>query len=176
MPAPLDPEKREAIEQAIRDGGNRNAIGREHGVAGSTVGRIAKQMEDRGDLNPGSAFDRANTKNARAALDEDQALQRSKLAGLLMADAFKVRERMWEEQTEYFGSMDGPTRVVRPTNAREFKDFSTAIGILVDKVGVLTKTEDGSEQAATLLGSLVDEIRARRVTPDPEPAVSGAAE
>lgn len=146
MPAPLNPEKREQIEAAIRAGGKRNEIARDLGVAGSTVGKIAKELETKGDID-GPAFDRAQTKEARAALDVDQGVARAEFAKVLTEDWWALRTRMWEDQVDYLGSMDGPVRIVRPTNAREFKDFATAIGILVDKVDKLTR-EDSEGLAA----------------------------
>jgi len=146
VPAPLSHEKREAIEHAIREGGTCSGIAREHQVSRSTVSKIGKEIE----AETGSpSFERSQTKSARAALDVDVSLQRVELAKLLMVDAFRIRERMWEEQVDYVsgGSEFGAQRVERPTNAREFKDFATAIGIMIDKVGVLTR-EDSEGLAA----------------------------
>lgn len=166
MPKPLDPEKREAIEQAIREGQTRNAIARDHGVSGSTVSKIAKDIEKDTGSPP---FERSQTKRARERRADDLAARRVELAHLLMDDTFAIRERMWAPQTQAVvvpmkGGGASVQHVQVPGSSGDFKNYTTSIGIAVDKVGVLTKTEDGSEQAATLLGALVEGLRAEVAT------------
>jgi transposase-like protein len=146
VPAPLDPDKRAAIAQAIRDGGTRNAIARDHDVAQSTVSRIAEQegLVD--------AFDRSEIKRATEAKQADLAAQRAQLAQLLMEDAFRLRERMWQTQqvvvvTARKGGGSSAELVDIETSAGDFRNYLTAIGIAVDKIGVLTR-DDSQGMAA----------------------------
>lgn len=165
MPKPTPPHIRAAIETDIRAGQHtRNHIARTHHVSGATVTKIANNLKT---LENITTFDRSGTTRAREALGADVGLRRVELAGLLLEDAFRVRMRMWEEQVEYLGSADGPVRVVRPTNASEFRNFMTAIGIAVDKVGMLTSTGQAEKEASSLIRSLVDDARARRTPVSP---------
>jgi hypothetical protein len=168
MPAPLDPAKRAAIIGAIRAGGHRNAIAREHNVSPSTVTGIAK-TEGMAD-----AFDRTSMKRATEARQADLAAERVRLAELLMADAFRLRERAWESQYQVVvvpqkGGGAVSEIVAVPTSAADFRNYFTSIGIIVDKVGVLTQSDGAEKEAASLIRSLVDDIRARHGDPE-EPA------
>jgi transposase-like protein len=141
MPAPLDPDKRANIVAAIEAGGTRNAIAREHGVSGHIVTKIAQ--EDNLDT---SAWDRASVKRATEAKAADLAAERTRLAGLLMEDTFRLRERMWSSQQVVMvvGVKGGGARtelVDIETSAGDFRNYLTAIGIAVDKIGVLTRDD-----------------------------------
>ena len=169
MPAPLPAEVRESIERAIRDGGKtRNQIARDHSVAGATVSKIARTIETQTGAPP---FEQSQTKRARERRADDLAARRVELAHVLAEDVFAIRDRMWAMQTQAVvvprkGGGASVELVQVPATAVDMKNYMTSIGIAVDKVNVLTKTEDGGEQAATLLGSLVEEIRATRNTGD----------
>lgn len=178
MPKPLDPEKREAIEDAIRQGHTRNQIARDHGVSGSTVTNVAKRMEARGDLGDAPAFDRSATKRATELREVDQAAERARLRGLLLEDAHKLRAQLWTPCVMHnFGGKDNTHNSVdlpQPTFEQQAK-IMTAVGIAVDKIVRLDSANDGAEQqAASLIRSLVDDIRTRRKPTGQEPA--GAAE
>lgn len=165
MPKPLDPEKREAIEQAIRDGKKRNEIAREFDVSGATVTNIGKKLEATEGLR---AFDRSATKHATEARVADQAAERARLRGLLLEDAHRLRAQLWEPCTLFnFGGKDNTLNSVdlaEPTFEQKAK-IMTSVGIAVDKIVRLDQAGESTEQAATLLGALVGEIRARR-TPE----------
>lgn len=174
MPKPLDPEKREAIEQAIRDGHPRNQIARDHGVSGSTVTKIGKDLEATEGLQ---AFDRSATKHATAAREVDQAAERARLRGLLLEDAHKLRAQLWQPCVMHnFGGKDNTHNSIdlpQPTFEQQAK-IMTSVGIAVDKIVRLDSSNDGAEQqAASLIRSLVDDIRTRR---KPAPVVPDAAE
>ena len=174
MPAPLNPEVRAAIKQDIRDGKSRNQIARDHSVSGSTVGKIAKHLEANGEL-AAPAFDRAHTKRATASKQVDLAARRAELGGLLMQDAFDLRERMWGEQYQAVvvprkGGGASTEIVAVPTSAADFRNYLTSIGIAVDKVRVLTEVDSNAQEAVSLLGTLVGDIRARRTTVVPDAA------
>lgn len=157
MPPPLDPDKRAAIADAIRGGGKRNEIAREHDVSPSTVTSIAKTegIDD--------AFDRTATKTATAARSTDLAARRVELAGLLMDDAFRLRLRLWEEHVVgWEGEGDDRVPIRALPGGRDVQSFMVAIGIAIDKVGVLTQSDGAEKEASSLIRSLVDDIRARR--------------
>lgn len=82
MPAPIDPEVRAAIVDAIRAGDrSRAAIAREHGVAAATVGNIAKAA------GLTDAFDRSRTAAATEAAKNDNAARRARLEAAFLARA-----------------------------------------------------------------------------------------
>lgn len=157
MPAPLDPEKREHIEQAIRAGGKRNQIARDHGVSAGTVSNIARRLEATGS-DP--AFDRSETKRACADRSVDLAERRTAFAVKLQDAIERIEVRMWEEQTVVVATQDGIEIAKRPTDAGEFRNFMTAIGIGVDKIRVLTDGGDGAARAASLLERLMEHVDA----------------
>jgi transposase-like protein len=172
MPPPLDPDKRHAIAQAIREGGHRNAIAREHDVAGSTVGKIAKELEAQGELDA-PPFDRAQTQRAREALDQDQALNRARLQALLLSDAHRLREQLWLPCVMHnFGGRDNTHNSIdlpQPTFEQQ-KAIMSAVSLAVDRVVRLdNRSEEAEKQAASLIKGLVDDIRSRRKT-EPEAA------
>lgn len=163
MPAPLNPEHRARITQAIREGGQRNTIAREHNVSGSTVSGIAKAE--------GIHFDRSQTRHARVALAEDYASRRAQLREDLLADAIKVRQRFWKPCTVFkFGGKDNTLNSIDlpEPDFEGQRHIATTVGTLVDKLAVLERVEADStrgQQAAGLLDGivlgLIDE-RARR--------------
>lgn len=167
MPKPLDPEKREQIEAAIRQGKTRNQIARDHGVSGSTVSKIGKEIEAQDGSEP---FERSQTKRATVRRAEDLAARRVELAHLLMDDAFRLRERQWELQSvvQVVAVKGGgaATEVVQvPSTSNDHRNYMTALGIAVDKVRVLTEGSDSAEkEAANLIKSLVDEARERKAS------------
>lgn len=110
MPPPLDPQLRAAIAEAIKAGGKRNEIAREHGVSPSTVSKIAR------DDGLTSAFDRTQTKNATEAARADNAARRAQLAEKLIALAEL--------------SMD---QVIAELGEASARDAAVVLGIAVDK-------------------------------------------
>lgn len=143
MPAALDPHKRAAIAQAIRDGGTRNAIARQHDVSPATVTLIAQQdgITD--------AFNREGTKRATEARRIDQAAASLALAGRWSTFSGKVLaslERVTDDEWDEVGLLD---------RAR-------IAGIAVDKSLVLQRTGDpGADASQTLVAELLEGLRAR---------------
>lgn len=158
MPPPLDPDKRAAIAQAIRDGGRRNEIAREHGVSPSTVTTIATAEGIDG------AFDRSATKRATEARNADVAAERARLKSLLVEDAHRLRQQLWLPCTMHnFGGKDNTHNSIelpQPTFEQQ-RNIMTSVGIAVDKVAALEKLDlgGGVEEAAGLIRDLVDSIR-----------------
>lgn len=163
MPKALDPAVREAIEQAIRDGQTRNAIAREHGVSGSTVSKIGKELETREGLGP--AFERSQTKRARLRRSDDLAARRTELAQLLMDDAFALRLKQWETQPQLMvvprkgGGAEIEIVQVAATST-DHRNYATAVGINVDKVRQLTDGADQTAAAVSLLERLMEHVDA----------------
>jgi transposase-like protein len=158
MPAPLDPDKREAIAQAIRDGGRRNEIARQHDVSPGTVSNVAREegLTD--------AFDRTATERATAARNADVTARRSELKALLVEDAHRLRELLWEPCTVYkFGGKDNTLNSVdlEEPDFEGKRNLMTSVGIAVDKVEKLERLDlgGGIEEAAGLIRDLVDAIR-----------------
>src|SRR5580700_10138178 len=101
MPAPLAASKRAAILEDIRSGMTRNQIARKHGVAASTVGRIAGQE------GITDAFDRTNTLKGARAKAADNKAKRAQLQSDLLDDAQRVRGRIWGPCKVVVGGPDG---------------------------------------------------------------------
>lgn len=138
--ARIPEDVRAAVEADLRAGKPRNAIARDHNVSAGFVtaeaGRLGLQ-----------AGDRSATKRATEARQADLAAESLRLAGLLMEDAFKLRERAWEDQMVLVNYKDSSEIVALPTPAGDFRNFYTSIGIIIDKVGVLTR-DDASGMAS----------------------------
>lgn len=155
MPAPLDPAKREAIEEAIRAGElSRNAIARQHHVAQGTVSRIARRLEHDGEP---PAFDRAKVAAATHARTEDMASRRAALAEALLSDAERIRAQLWQQcKWGNFGGKENTYAEVELDKPR-FTDQSTILGAVEKAVrthATLTGEGEGSEREATLLEQL----------------------
>lgn len=140
MPAPLDPDKRNAIADAIRAGGTRNQIARDHGVSGATVTSIAKTE------NLTDAFDRSATKEATAASVVDGALWRRetatrlrRLSGSVLESFESMTAEQWEKVPPYFRML--------------------TFAIAVDKVAELERSEGADTEAAGLVRELMSGLR-----------------
>lgn len=164
MPKALDPATRQAIEQGIRAGQTRNQIARDNNVSGSTVTKIAKALEAHGDLDS-APFDRTQTKQATASKLTDLAARRAELGQLLLEDAFLLRVRMWSKQKALVlanvkGGGQRVEIVERDTEAGEFRNYMTSIGIAVDKMRVLVDSDEGTAKAVSLLERLMEHVDA----------------
>lgn len=157
MPPPLDPAKREQIAQAIRDGGTRNAIARDHDVSPSTVTMIAKQERIDG------AFDRSATAPAREAAIADAKNRRANLRVALANDMARLREQLWEPARIHNFNKDGEHTSVlldEPTFGDK-RALTQSIKALGDTMLALEKADSGGgvEEAAGLIRDLVESIR-----------------
>jgi hypothetical protein len=149
---PIPDKKRKAVLKDIRAGElSRNAIAKKHGVAASSVRNIADRA---GIVAP---FDRAGTKNATAARTVDMAARRAELAELLLGDAFKLRDRVWDKyQVVSFGP-DGPEiAYLNLPPAKDTQCLMASLGIAVDKHLVITKhdADPGTDSAKSMLADL----------------------
>lgn len=147
MPAPLDPAKRQAIEQAIRDGAghrSRNGIARQFGVAASTVSRIAT------DAGIEDAFDRSNTVNATRAKAVDLSAARLALQERWVAKANEALDRSEKPCVVYaFGGRENTFESweFELPPASEYRSFVTAAAVATDKLVALAKYDAGGEEA-----------------------------
>ena len=151
--ARIPDETRDAVAADLRAGKPRNQIARDHNVSAGSVTNIAREIGV-------AAGDRSATKHATEARKVDLAAERTRLAGLLMKDAFRLRERAWESQYQVVvvpmrGGGASTEVVAVPTSAGDFRNFYTSIGIIVDKVAVLTRDDsDGLAAVDSWLRSL----------------------
>lgn len=160
MPPPIEPERRQAIADAVQAGQlSRNAIARQHGVTGATVGNIAREH----DITP--AFDRTLTKQASAARAADMAEARSRLRARLLAKAEDLLDQMDDPHLVYsFGGKDNEynehTLERAPTG--DLRNLMTAAAIALDKHVVLDKhdSDDGHEDAKSMLLGVAEGLRA----------------
>lgn len=144
----LDPAKREAILTSVREGaGQRSAgsIAREHGVAVSTVTRLAKQHGLDGQ------WQRTTLARATEAKTVDNRARRAQLADDHLSDAIRLRrERLWS-----------PTPIVTPSGqmielelppAQDVRHYMAAIGAAI-KTSMEVERHDASDSSA---GAAVD--------------------
>lgn len=168
MPKPIDPEKRAAIEQSIREGaGTRSAgsIAREFQVGRTTVLRIAQQAGLDG------AWDRTKTLHASRATAIDNKAVRAQLAADHLSDAVEIRKRLWEP-AEAMTAMGEIVMMSLPP-ARDVKDFMTSVGAAL-KVSMEVEKHDAGDATADdaksmLLGvaeGLRSMVRAQDQAPD----------
>lgn len=125
MPAPLDPELKAAILEAIKAGGKRNEIARTHQVSPSTVSKLAAEI--------GHAFDRAQTKHATAASVADTASRRATLAERLI----RLAELSMDQAIAELGEASS-------------RDAAVVLGIAVDKHRALVDMDRDPEGLAAV--------------------------
>lgn len=159
MPRPLAADKRAAILKDIQAGKlSAHAIAKKHGVAQSTVSRIAGK--DVGD----AAFDRSQTQKATRAVEIDNRARRAIIATELLNDVAHLRERAWSPYTVAMGTAMGVEKVTLDLPPLgEVRSAYTAIGIVLDKHIALDRHDNsgvaGVDDAVSMLASLADGIR-----------------
>jgi transposase-like protein len=119
MPPRIPNDKRQAIADAIRAGGKRNEIARDHNVSPGTVTNIADEN------NLTEPFDRTATARASAAKRVDNAAVRAEVSALLLADSLRLRERMWQPAEQVLPN--GQIVTLELPCARDVRDFASAI-------------------------------------------------
>ena len=145
MPPPLPEDVRAAVEAAVRAGGKRNEVAREHGVSPSTVTKIAK------DAGITGAFDRSQTKRATASRTADLAEQRSRLSTTSLDLAEHMLRRARASYTYYVATKDDvvPVTLTEPPLS-DVRQAATAFGILVDKSAVLERHDSDVQGLAAV--------------------------
>lgn len=160
MPRPIEPEKREAILADIRGGQlGRNEIARKHGVAGSTVGKVAS---DEGLLD---AFDRAETENATRAKRADLAKERAEVSALLLR---RAKEALLQfDQPHVVFNIGGKDNVYtehlmdRPPTG-DMRNLAIVAGVAIQRHIELDRhdSDDGASDAASLVKALAAGLNA----------------
>lgn len=161
MPRPLADDIRTAILTDIRAGQlSRNAIARKHGVAQSTVTRLAQEAKQT------NAFDRSQTIQATRAREADNASRRATLAArrLALAEAFtsdaeRLRAQLWQPHQYFdwggkdhsFDKYEAPEPI--PADKRALMG---AAAVAVDKSIKLAPPDGGDDPALvrSMLGAL----------------------
>src|SRR5579859_4412382 len=138
MPAPLAPRVRAAIlkdiEAAQAQGRSAGQIARAHGVARSTVTKIAAETGN------ADAFERTQTLKGARAKAADNKAKRAQLQSDLLDDAQRVRARIWGPCKVVVGGPDGAQIVELDEAPLEgIKAGFTAIGIIVDKDALIER-------------------------------------
>lgn len=124
------------------EGWTRNAIARELEIGAATVSRIADAE--------GHTFDRSATAAALQAKSIDVAAKRTELAKRAVLEAERILDDMrapteylhWQPETEDV-SAKFVTHVLDEPTIADKRNLATTFGILVDKVGILTRAEGG---------------------------------
>lgn len=137
MPAPLEPDVRAAILDDIRAGGTCRGIARTHGVAASTVAKIAR-AEGLTD-----AFERAQTKSATQAKMADNKQARAVEAAETIAVAALIRGRILEARS-----------------GRDAQGWAVAYGIMADK-HVQFEKHDNDVQGIAAVDAWIDAMLGR---------------
>lgn len=156
MPPRIPDDKRVAILADVQAGAKgRNQIARDHGVALSTVTKLAKEA------GATTAFDRTQTENATRAVVADNRSRRAAIASALLDDVERFRERAWSSYSYYERGQFGPELVTldKPP-LKDAKEAYVAIGISLQRHAELEKldADRGDEGARSMLGDLADAI------------------
>lgn len=153
---PVSAEERARIVELIQAGGSRNGVAREVGRSPSTVSGIAEAA--------GLSFDRSEVEAATKARQADNRDKRANLQALLLDDALRLREQLWEPALIYNWSKDNDY-AQRMLERPDFAGQATilrAVGLAVDKSVRLAEVDSKAQDATavvSLLGSLVDGLR-----------------
>jgi hypothetical protein len=156
MARPVTDEERASVAELHAQGMSRAAIARELGRGPATIGRIADQL--------GLTWDRSATVAATAAKVADLAARRAQLAGLLLDDAFRLRERLWEayEIKQAVATADGGvvTKTIRYDlpPAGETRNLMTSAAVAVDKHLALVRADQDTTGSAAVDAWLEDMI------------------
>lgn len=174
MPKPLNPEKRAAIADTIREtAGTRStgSIAKEHGVSRTTVHRIAKEagLED--------AWERSQTEKATRARVVDLAAGRAALQERWLLKANEALDRSEAPCVVYsFGGQfnEYAEHTLDKPPAGEYRSFVTAAAVATDKLVALAKFDagdDGLASAVSTIDRIMDVVRGAH--PDGDTSVDG---
>mgnify|MGYP001237743837 FL=1 len=130
-------EEREAILAMLKEGKSVGQVAKRFGRSKTTVSKIGREA--------GLDLARPELKKAAEAQRAENAARRAELARLLLEDAFRLREQLWQPCRVYnFGGKDNVYRehILPEPDARTKREILTAIGIAVDKVIALEKHDN----------------------------------
>ena len=159
MPPRLDPDLRQQIAEAIRDGGKRNEVARQFGVSVGSVTKIAQEDVGR------EAFDRSATKNATAARVADSRARRAAIASRLLDEAVAAMDDMHKPALVYaFGGRDNEYNehlLDRPSFS-DRRNLMTIAAVAIDKHVVLERHDSaaGHDDAKSMLSGIAEGLRA----------------
>jgi transposase-like protein len=165
VPPRIPDDKRAAILADVRAGHKgRNQVARDHGVALSTVTKLAKEA------GVTDAFDRAQTKNATAAAIVDNKAMRVLAAQRLIVKAHELLDQMDQPHTVFnFGGKDNTyeERLLPKPPTGDLRNLMVTAATAIDKHLVLER-HDANDPGAmgSLLGTLLDGLQARHGTGD----------
>jgi hypothetical protein len=153
---PITDEDRRRVKALHAAGRNRNQIAKEIGRSGSTVSKIAAELD--------LSFDREAAKAATEARVADAKARRVDLMHALLDDAERLRQQLFAPtRIHSFGGKDN-TYASRDVDQPLFRDqrdimqsVSTAItaSLRIDD----HDTDNGAEGARSMVGSLFDALR-----------------
>lgn len=153
--APITDETRNLITTLHAQGLSRNAIAKQAGVSGATVTKVCHQA--------GLTFDRTATRAAVAAAVVDAKARRAELTQLLLEDAHRLRQQLWEPTTLLnFGGKDNTlnsTTLPEPLFVDK-KNIMSAVGTAVDRIVKLETldNDNGVSDAESMLNKLIEGI------------------
>lgn len=152
MREPITDTDRDQVRRLHAEGKSRNEIARTIGRSGSTVSKIARELD--------LSFERGpEVVAATEARRMDLAARRQQLAEALHQDAERLRAQLWAPCTiGAFGGKDNEWSQVdldRPPFAEQ-RQILAATSIAVDKSLKLAPAEggEGAEQVRSMLGTL----------------------
>jgi hypothetical protein len=157
-PAPLTDADRAEILRRHAAGEPRNALARAVGRSGSTVSKVVAEA--------GLSFERGpEVIAATAARVTDLAARRARLADDLLSDAERLRQQLWEPH-EYFDwggkDHDFDTHTTPEPSPADKRSIMATVATAVDRSLKLEppKDENGADAVGSLLGGLLDRLRA----------------
>lgn len=159
MAQPLSVDTRLAVIADIKAGGRRNEIARKHGIAPSSVTKIAQ------DEGIGSAFDRSAIARAHAARVIDQRALRSQRLAALGALADDAVRRGTEPYETIANGPEGPTiiKLCKPplrevhAAARTMRDWAET-QVMVERHEAGTLETDTAKSTLTGIVALAREV------------------
>lgn len=153
-PTYTDEQKAEALRIYVEQGPT--AASQAIGANKGTITRWAKNAGLRTNVTP-------NTQAATAAASAQAKQRRTELAMLLLEDAHKLRQQLWQPATVHaFGGKDNTYEeheLPEPTFVDK-KNILSAVGVAVDRVVKLEQLDatpgDGAQAAESVLDKLLD--------------------
>ncbi|HZE37763.1 MAG TPA: hypothetical protein VE172_03040 [Stackebrandtia sp.] len=146
MPRATSPEKRAAIIADIAAGKkSAHQIAREHGVAQSTISRIAGQE--------GLSFDRSATKDATEAKVADSKARRAEISRKFLEKADKLLDQMDAPHLVFnFGGKDNDynERVLDKPPTADLRNLMTSAAIAFDKHMAADKHDNDDQGLAAV--------------------------
>lgn len=157
MARPLSADERARILELHAGGETRNAIARKVGRSPGTVSTVVH--------GAGKSFERSpEVAAATAAKTMDNRAKRARLEELLLDDALRLREQLWQPALVYnFGGKDN-TYEERTLPQPDFggqQAIMRTVGVAIDKAVRLAdadKASTGAEDAKGILGNLADAL------------------